>query len=114
MKAYLIDPYKETVTEVEHGDDYKEIYKLIGCDTFDLARVEPNGDSVYVDDNGLLTMQPDSKFFHYKGYHSPLVGKGLMLGVNRAGDSVSPKTKIEVVRSKIRFLDLAQARALTR
>ena len=35
MKAILINPHKETITEVEYSGNYKEIYDLIDCRTFD-------------------------------------------------------------------------------
>ena len=53
MKAYLIDPEKEEVTEVEYSGDYKDIYKLIDCSTFDIVGITPEGDCIYIDDDGL-------------------------------------------------------------
>ena len=42
LNAYLIDPFKKEITQVEHNGDYKEIYKLIDCRCFNL---------VYLDDD---------------------------------------------------------------
>lgn len=111
MKAYLIDSNQETVTEVNHNGDYKEIYKLCGFQTFDVARVESNGDAIYVDDEGLLNITNETKFFVYEGYTNPLVGNGLMLGLNpHTGDSIAPETSLEDVKSKVKFLTLEQVR----
>lgn len=111
MKAYLINPTKNEITEVKHNGDYKSIYPLIDAQTFDVARVEPNGDSVYIDDEGLLHLTASSRFFTYEGFHSPLAGKGLVLGLNqRTGKSVSVKTPIETVRAKVKFYSLNEVR----
>jgi len=58
MRAILIDPFNETVTEVEHNGDYREIYKLLShetvkVDTFTVIGIDHN-DAIYVDDNSLL------------------------------------------------------------
>jgi hypothetical protein len=35
MKAYLIDPKEQTITQIEHDNsDYKNISKTIGCQYF--------------------------------------------------------------------------------
>lgn len=112
MNAYLIDPVAETVTEVAYDGDYRSIYPLIQAECFDVASVESNGDAVYVDDEGLLNLTPATKFFWYGGYHSPLCGRGLMLGTDEEGNSVAPVTSIETVRQKIRFLTLDQVRRM--
>lgn len=111
LTGYLINPYNNTVTAVEVKGDYKAIYPLIDCQTFDVARVEKNGDGIYIDDEGLLTLTPETRFFTYEGYPNPLAGKGLMLGVNRAGgDSVNPKMTLAQVAAKVKFLSLQEAR----
>ena len=53
MKAILINPHEKTITEVEYSGNYKEIYSLIDCRTFDCVRITPNED-MYIDDEGLL------------------------------------------------------------
>lgn len=110
LTGYLIDPYANSVTEVEVKGDYKALYPLIDCDTFVIACRQDNGDGIFVDDNGLLTMTEHSRFFTFEGCHSPLVGKGLMLGCNAQGDSTNPKTPLAVVKSKIKFFSLDEVR----
>lgn len=111
ITGYLIDPTKKTITPVEYSGDYQDIYKLCDYSIFATATLERNGDTVYVDDEGLLTVNDDSRFFTYEGYHSPLCGKGLILGLNRAtGESISPKTSIDIIKKKIKFYTLAEIR----
>jgi len=53
MKAILINPFNQTITEVEYSGDYKEIYKLIECSTFDCVNIDDDN-TLFVDDEGLL------------------------------------------------------------
>jgi len=88
MKAYLIDTPNRSITEVEYSGDYKHIYELIECSTFDCVRFD-KGDAVFVDDNGLIN-GPVYNFFGFKGYPNPLAGKGLILGSDEEGETTAP------------------------
>ena len=113
MKAILIDPYAETITPVEFNGDINEIYRLCDYQIFTVVSVEPNRDGIFVDDEGLLTLTDETKFFTYAGYPQPLAGKGLILGLNpKTGNSVSVKTPLDVVKSKVKFYTLAQVRSM--
>jgi hypothetical protein len=103
MNAYLIDPFTRTITEVNHNGDYREIYKLIGADCFDVVYLNRANDCCYIDDEGLYV--EDQKFFLYHGFGQPLAGKGLVLGTNDEGDSVSPKITIEEVKKNVVWVD---------
>lgn len=89
MNAYLIDPFTQTITQVEHSGNYRQIYDLIDAEGFDLARINEHGDAIYVDDEGLLHEKAQA-FFHHKNYPQPLAGKGLVLGCDDEGESVAP------------------------
>ena len=111
MNAILIDPYAETITPVEYSGNYQDIYKLCDYELFTVVSVEPNGDGIYVDDEGLLKLTDETKFFTYAGYPQPLAGKGLILGLNpRTGNSIGAKTPLETVKAKVKFYSLAQVR----
>ena len=88
MKAFLIDPEKRTITEVDYDGHHKSIYKLIGADLFDTVRLS-GSDVIFVDDEGL--MKNPQHFFKLDGLTSPLAGKGLVLGTNNRGENISPK-----------------------
>ena len=53
MKAILINPFNQTITEVEYSGNFKEIYKLIDCSTFDCINIDDDN-TLFVDDEGLL------------------------------------------------------------
>ena len=95
IKALLIDPEKETVTEVELEGGSKlldEMYRVIGCDCVDAVRhglvisgrVKP--DDIWVDDEGLLK---DSKHFWTLPYYNQwMAGKALIMAVDDEGDCI--------------------------
>ena len=92
MRAILIDPAKQTVTEVDYDGDYQSIYKLTDCTTFTVPFVLENEDALYVDDEGLWGA---TDFFRIEGYPDPLAGRGLILGTDEDGKSVAAKSDIE-------------------
>lgn len=103
MKAYLIDPFTQTVSEVEYSGNYQDIYEFIDCDTFTCVDINEDGDTVFVDDEGLINGKPQ-EFFAIRNYPQPLAGKGLVLGTDEEGESVSPVSSIEDIRSKIEWI----------
>lgn len=102
MQAYLIDPFKQTVTEVQYSGDYTEIYKLIDCDLFTTAQFNEFGDTVFVDDEGLISGKYQ-EFFLINGYPQPLAGKGLILGCDNQGESVEPSITLDQAKALIDF-----------
>lgn len=100
MKAYLIDPFQMSISEVDYSGDYKHIYQLIDCDCFDVVTINEEGDGIFVDDEGLINGKSQAFFACYP-YPNPLAGKGLVLGRDHEGESVSPKMTIEDLRDRI-------------
>ena len=105
MKAYLIDPVAETVTEVDHNGDYRQIYELIQAQPFTCVGLWDEGDAVYIDDEGLLNNP--RYFFLLDGYPQPLAGRGLVLGADEEGESRSPKITLESLRKRVSFAQLS-------
>ena len=111
IKAYLIDPFSWTVTEVlrpsggrSSADSLKEIYDLIDCDCITAVYPENSGsDALYVDDNGLD--RADQAYFFCTLYpYQPLAGKGLWVGSTPSGNDTNPEMSIEYVRAHIQWL----------
>lgn len=107
IKAVLIDPYKEEITDVTYdAADYKNIYPLIHCDIFTIVKLADE-DDVFVDDEGLLKVDDATKFFRLNDYPQPLAGYGLIVGADEeTGESVSAHHDAAYYRSKIQFLDV--------
>ena len=97
MRAVLIDAENMEVRTVDYTGDYRDIYKLIGCDTFTTVTLE-NGDSIFVDDDGMYTQ---THVFNLKEFHQPLFGNGLVLGCDEEGESISPKLTYTEVANMI-------------
>ena len=102
MRAYLIDPRARTVSTVEYSGDYQEIYRLTQCDTFTLVQFGEHGDGVFIDDEGLLKSGP-LDFFMLEGYPQPLAGRGLVLGCDGDGESVTPRCSVDDVQRMVAF-----------
>jgi|SRR5215471_5432403 len=115
MRAILIDPIRETVTETEFNGDFRHIYELLsdkenGLDVgdFNVVRItgdHQHGDDIYVDGEGLLK-QP-RYFFRWHGYYNPLAGRGLIIAHNEEGESIATKLSLNLVREHVRFVQLS-------
>lgn len=100
MRAYLIDPQFQEVTEVFYGGDIREIYEMIQATCFDLVRINSKRDAIYVDDEGLVT--PGAKFtFMWMGYPNVLVGRGLILGCDEQGETTDPHIDLETAQRSV-------------
>lgn len=103
-KGILIDAKAKTITEVEVGD-YKDIQAKIVCDCFTLVSL-PKNEDLFIDDEGLLTMNADTPFFFHADYpHQPLAGNGLIMRSSpKTGKSLNTKETVEAVKAKVRFM----------
>ena len=114
MKAILIDVLNENVrmVEVDDNDVLRSWYKHIGCSMVEVGHYFNNHDSVLVDEEGLFSIDNDSKFFTIKGGHQPFIGNGLVVGVNNKGESVDPHISVDEVRSMVEFYTLEEVRSM--
>lgn len=103
MKAILIDPFERKLSEVEYSGDYKQIYEHIDCHNFDCVRISSKGDTIFVDDEGLISCKVQC-FFGFIGYPQPLAGKGLVLGTDINGESVDTTMTLEEMRKLVKWL----------
>lgn len=75
VTGILIDPFNlEKIVSLVDLSSYKDIYSHLNTSqgevkTFDAARINAEGDVVYVDDEGLL--RGPTNFIKIKGYPSP-------------------------------------------
>lgn len=103
MKAILIDPFTETISEVDYVGPYQQIYALLSHETMpvDCYTVVglDDGESIFVDDEGLL--KDPTHFFIWKDYPQPLAGKGLILGCDDEGKTIGTELTLDYVKSKV-------------
>lgn len=106
MKAVLINAEDRTVTDVEYDGNWKSISETINCRLFTVVSGLPEGDDIYVDDEGLLTANEDTTYFMFPWYPTPLCGSGLILGFDpETGDSTACNNDAEFYRSKVNFMN---------
>jgi hypothetical protein len=112
MRAILIDPFACAVSEVEYdGSNYRNMYPLLSHETHPVdcfTLCYPDGlagrDALFVDDNGLLG--DPHRFFVIEGYEQPLAGKGLIVGADAEGDSISAETPLSNIRVRYYYLGM--------
>ena len=102
MRAIFIDPKEQIIQEIQYNGDYKEISKIIGCQYFTVACDLPNGDTIYVDDEGLFNS--DNDFFNISHGFQPYAGKALIVHTDSDGNSRAAKSTIEDLKSDIIFI----------
>lgn len=104
MKAILIDPSNQTVEEITIGKNYKEIYGVIGndCNTFAAPITEPNGDTWFVDDEGLFHDNIGGVIRNE--WSTPIVGRVVIIGTDEEGDSVDAKSTPEQIKKGLHFI----------
>ena len=109
-KAILINVEAHTITETTIGH-YSEIYKAIGngCNTFECPVELENGDTVYIDGEGLYHDPKGCFIMTDWGY--PLVGNAIILGTDEEGESVDCQSTIEELKAQVKFYGEAVAQA---
>ena len=114
LKAYLIDPTNQTVTEHQISGDYKEIQKLGQYRAFDVVRLD-DGDGVFVDDEGLMNGTPQTiGMFLLTGTARSvaLAGRGVVLGCDDEGESQDANISLEALTAMVSFPTLAELRSM--
>jgi hypothetical protein len=101
-KALLLNVSKNTITEVVIKD-YTDIAKFGKFDMFTTVQVNAEGDTLYVDDEGLINGTEVG--FTFEGYDGPLMGNAVLLGCDRrTGDSKDVTMTVAEFASKVKTL----------
>lgn len=117
-KAVLICPYERIVREVELSeseDNLDEMYALLShpehpIDCFTSVHIDDRN-WIAVDDEGLL--KNPTHFFLFQGYPQPLAGRGLVLGLNSAGETVSTTFNARAIMQLVSFNDTLRVSGFT-
>ena len=107
-KAILIDPFNKVIEEVkyEYGGSYTQITEHIATPEaprpmFCTVNID-DSNTIYLDDEGLY--RDTQAYFQWEGYHQPLQGRGLILGVDyETGETVPPTITLEKVKEAVSF-----------
>lgn len=106
MRAILINPQDQTITEVDYTGEYKNIYTHIDAGCFDCVRIGDESEhTIFVDDEGLLNGKArDVGMFRYDGdYPAYLAGKALILATDDEGESIAATLTLDYVKGKVAF-----------
>jgi hypothetical protein len=102
LRGILIDPYTKTV-KVVHVDPYPAWKELIQCDTitsvpFGIHEDTHVNETLWCDDEILLHATDDTRYFQIENYPQPLGGRGIILGTDQAGETVSSAVPLAFVQ----------------
>jgi hypothetical protein len=109
VKGFLIDPLALRITPIElpgqSRDNLATMYKAIGCDLVEVVYLNNKRDGVFVDEEGLLKGPTD--FFYIEGTHQPLAGRGVVVGCDEEGETVSAQAvTLEWLRENTAFVKM--------
>jgi hypothetical protein len=102
MKAFLMTAAEDSINLLFNEfkfNTWEDISPAIGCHTFDVVRLDENGDCAYIDDEGLY--QPRFFWIH-KNYPTPIANNALFCGTDEMGETVDFKTPLEVLKESIK------------
>ena len=105
MRAILINPMQESIRYTSYDGDFRSIYKILQCTTYEAVYPFDNGDTLWIDEEGLLK---ESNFaFDILGsnelWNRTYLGSAMILGVDAEGESIECKSKIDDIKSIIKF-----------
>jgi hypothetical protein len=102
ITAIKIDCNNNKIDEVKiNGADFEEINRAIDCDCFCVGARLPNGDILWVDDEGWISNKVKRVFEFGKG--NVFAGNGLILGQTASGNSTNVKSKLLDVAMQVQF-----------
>lgn len=104
MKGYLIDPFEQTITGVLYDGDYRQIYHLIQCQTFDVKAFIDEYNDLYIDDEGLYV--DDQSFFGFNFTDEIVIaGRALVLGHDNQGGTTDTTLTLDFLKNVIEWKD---------
>jgi len=107
ITGILIDPYLKKLTNVNVGTDHtlQDMYKHIGCSYVETVNYKHISvvEDIWVDEEALL--KRDQRFFKVSNlpylHDGVIAGRGLILGGDRKGGTISTSLCIEEVTPRI-------------
>jgi len=102
MRAILINPENQTVTEIDQPEGLQAIYDALECTTISCPHIGSTVYSIYCDEEALF--KPSGFAYRMDIHHSPLIGKGLILDCNEDGETIGTDADIGVISQSITWL----------
>jgi hypothetical protein len=116
VRAILIDPFACTVADVEHDASHLDNVRLqlshevhpVHSLALAYCPFLRNGEAIYVDNQGSL--ESPVRFFRIAGLEPPLAGKGLILGTDKEGNTISATSSLELITAAVTFAEMRDGR----
>lgn len=103
MHAYLIDPEKKSIEEVDYEGSLDDLYRIIGCTHAELLRIGTTKDAVYVDAEArILKLHDSSKFVWRLRGTGILIGRGLVISPTCTNEG-APTLSLEELHTYVSF-----------
>lgn len=102
MRAILIDPFKQTVEDIDIDPSLDNLYEVLGVEVITVLRWSP-GHALILDDEGLLKDHATMEYWTTDIYEQPLAGRGLILG-DEYGENRPASVNLEAVKTGVRFV----------
>lgn len=99
MRAYLINPHTQTVTEVDQNSQ-DDLCKLIDCRAL-MAIPIPANDTIYANDSNACEAS-----FRYRGNSTPIWGRGVVVGSDDEGNDDVPAHSLKSLINRIDWIGL--------
>lgn len=105
MKAIFIDAKNQTVSYVTNKGQLEDKYLVLGVNMVEIGRYYPNGDTLWVDEEGLI----NNTDFGFSLDGVEYMGNGLIYGTNRMNPELCDSAVTPIENIKVRFFKLIPA-----
>ena len=104
MQAFYIDSERREIGEIEYNS-LADLQRLVGG-PIQVAYHWPNGDVLYVDEEGLLKAPPVRGFSIPERPDQSLAGNGVLVGpeIDDGLDTMSPTMTLDELRLRVQFV----------
>jgi len=91
IRAILIDPFAEKVSEVSTATGIDSLYNILECTCITITNLNLNRTSIdmILDDEGLLKDPASQRYFKWGIGSQPFAGRALLTSTNAQGDTIS-------------------------
>lgn len=93
MRAILINPETQTISEIRIRKGYKAIQKAIGCENFQIPYTFDIDDDLCCDEEGLF--KPQKGGIIAENWCIPILGKVLIVGSKSNGQTTDARGSVE-------------------
>lgn len=103
MHAFLIDPFKQTIEQVEIEPSLDAIRGLVGYDSIDSDELARSEDRLFFDDECFIRAQPQPGRFKLDTL-PPVAGRGVVVGGGPEESTLaSPELSLEELKGRVQF-----------